>query len=141
MLKQKAYTNFTYADIKVTSTAKAGPATGDVVPGGRADLWETVATVTCTITNSGAVEGAEVPQLYITLPASAPAAPPKQLRGFTKIKLAAGASETATFNLRRRDLSYWDTAKQNWIVPSGSFEVNVGASSRDLRLKSTIEAA
>lgn len=100
-----------------------------------------VATVTTTITNSGGVEGAEVAQLYITLPSSAPTAPPKQLRGFTKLKLAPGAKGTATFNLRRKDLSYWDTRTQNWIVPSGEFGVSVAASSRDIRLKGTITAA
>ncbi|KAM7217010.1 Glycosyl hydrolase family 3 C-terminal domain containing protein [Rhypophila decipiens] len=136
-----SYTNFTYSDIAVTSQAKSGPATGATIPGGREDLWETVATVTATITNSGGVAGAEVAQLYITLPSSAPAAPPRQLRGFDKLKLAPGASGTATFNLRRRDLSYWDTRAQNWVVPSGSFGVSVGASSRDIRLTGTISVS
>jgi beta-glucosidase len=94
--------------------------------------------VIATITNSGGVTGAEVPQLYIGLPSSAPAAPPKQLRGFVKLSLAAGASGTATFNLRRKDLSYWDASKQNWIVPAGTFSVSVGASSRDIRLTGSI---
>ncbi len=134
-----AYTNFTYSTISVTNTAKSGPATGEIQSGGRSDLWDTVATVTCTITNSGPVTGAEVPQLYITLPSGAPAAPPKQLRGFQKLSLTAGASGTATFNLRRRDLSYWDVKTQNWIVPSGSFGVSVGASSRDIRLTGKLD--
>ena len=135
-----AYTNFTYSDITVDSTVKAGAATGATVPGGRADLYETVATVTASITNSGGVEGAEVAQLYITLPSSAPSTPPKQLRGFAKLKIAPGAKKTATFNLRRKDLSYWDTRAQNWVVPTGSFGVSVGASSRDIRLTGTITA-
>ncbi|KAK3937742.1 beta-glucosidase cel3A [Diplogelasinospora grovesii] len=133
-----SYTNFTYASISVASTATSGPATGSVVPGGRQDLFDTVATVTCAVTNAGGVAGAEVPQLYISLPSSAPSAPPKQLRGFAKLSLAPGASGTATFNLRRKDLSYWDVRTQNWIVPSGSFGVSVGASSRDIRLTGTI---
>ncbi|KAK3312130.1 glycoside hydrolase superfamily [Apodospora peruviana] len=136
-----SYTNFTYADIAVTSTAKSGPAIGTILSGGRADLWETVATVTATVTNSGSVQGAEVPQLYLTLPASAPSVPPKQLRGFAKLKLAPGASGTATFTLRRRDLSYWDVRTQNWIVPTGSFGVSLGASSRDIRLTGTFTVA
>jgi len=136
-----AYTNFTYADVKVTSTAKAGPATGETAPGGRADLFDEVATVTCTVTNSGGVSGAEIAQLYLTFPSSAPATPPKQLRGFDKLPLAAGASGTATFNLRKRDLSYWDVKSQNWIVPSGAFGVSVGASSRDIRLTGSFSVA
>ncbi|KAK4442872.1 glycoside hydrolase superfamily [Podospora aff. communis PSN243] len=136
-----SYTNFTYSDITVDSTAKAGPATGKTIPGGREDLFENVATVTASITNSGGVEGAEVAQLYITLPSGAPPSPPRQLRGFDKIKLKPGAKGTVTFNLRRKDLSYWDVRTQNWIVPSGSFGISVGASSRDIRLTGTITAA
>lgn len=98
-----------------------------------------MATVTATITNSGAVTGAEVAQLYLTLPSSAPSTPPKQLRGFAKLKLEPGASKTATFNLRRRDLSYWDTGRQQWVVPGGKFAVAVGASSRDLRLSGSLQ--
>lgn len=133
-----AYTNFTYSKLSVTSTATSGPATGPIAPGGRSDLFQEVATVTATITNSGSVAGAEVPQLYLTLPSGAPAAPPKQLRGFTKLSLQPGASGTATFNLRRRDLSYWDVSSQNWIVPKGNFGISVGASSRDARLNGSI---
>lgn len=101
-------------------------------------MFENVGTVTATITNTGSVSAAEVAQLYISLPAGSPAAPPRQLRGFDKLSLAPGASGTVTFDLRKRDLSYWDVASQNWIVPSGSFAVNVGASSRDLRLTGSI---
>lgn len=133
-----AYTNFTFSNFAVTSNATSGPATGATAPGGREDLFSTVATVTVTVTNSGAVAGAEVAQLYVSLPSSAPASPPRQLRGFDKLSLAPGASGTATFNLRQKDLSYWDVASQNWIVPTGSFGISVGASSRDLRLNGTI---
>ncbi|KAL2020607.1 hypothetical protein VTK56DRAFT_8097 [Thermocarpiscus australiensis] len=136
-----SYTNFTYSNLAITSTAKPGPATGPTIPGGPADLWDTVATVTAVVTNAGGVAGAEVPQLYITLPpssSSSSSAPPKQLRGFAKLKLDPGASGTARFDLRRRDLSYWDVGAQNWVVPSGSFGVGVGASSRDIRLTGTI---
>jgi hypothetical protein len=131
-----AYTNFTYADLAISGAPTSGPATGTKAPGGPADLFETVATVTATITNSGAVAGAEVPQLYIGYPASAPSTPPKQLRGFNKLKLAAGANGVATFKLRRRDLSVWDGGK--WVVPKGEFTVYVGASSRDVRLTGKI---
>ncbi|KAI1643127.1 glycoside hydrolase family 3 protein [Daldinia loculata] len=133
-----SYTNFTYSDIFVDGRPTAGPATGDIIPGGHADLWETVVTVTATITNSGAVQGAEVAQLYIGYPESA-AAPPKQLRGFEKLALEPGAEDIVAFEIKRRDLSVWDTAKQNWVVPSGIFNFTVGASSRDIRLSGTLE--
>ncbi|RWA12316.1 hypothetical protein EKO27_g2807, partial [Xylaria grammica] len=127
-----SYTNFTYSDIAVEGTAKSGAATGDVIPGGRADLWDTVATVSVTIANSGSVKGAEVAQLYVGYPASANA-PPKQLRGFEKAVLDAGASDTVSFKLLRRDISVWDSTKQNWVVPAGEFTLYVGSSSRDVR--------
>lgn len=134
-----AYTNFTYSGLTASTTVTAGPATGATVPGGAADLWDTVGTVTATITNSGGVTGAEVAQLYVTLPASAPATPPKQLRGFAKLSLAPGASGTATFTLRKRDLSYWDATRQQWVVPAGTFGLSVGASSRDIRLTGSFQ--
>lgn len=133
-----AYTNFTYSALATTSTASSGPATGATVSGGRADLFEDVAVVTATIQNSGSVAGAEVAQLYITLPSGAPDSPPKQLRGFSKLSLGPGESGTVTFNLRKKDLSYWDVEDQNWIVPAGDFKVSVGASSRDVRLTGSI---
>ncbi|GAW26211.1 putative glycoside hydrolase family 3 protein [Rosellinia necatrix] len=134
-----SYTNFTYSGIAVQGTPKSGAATGQTIPGGRADLWDTVATVTATVANSGAVKGAEVAQLYVGFPASANA-PPKQLRGFQKAPLAAGASAGVSFPLRRRDLSVWDAARQNWVIPAGEFTFYVGASSRDIRqtLKVTV---
>lgn len=133
-----SYTNFTYSALSTTSIASSGPATGATVSGGRADLFEDVAVVTATIQNSGSVTGAEVAQLYITLPSGAPDSPPKQLRGFSKLSLGPGESGTVTFNLRKKDLSYWDVEDQNWIVPAGDFKVSVGASSRDVRLTGSI---
>ncbi|KFA60338.1 hypothetical protein S40285_06032 [Stachybotrys chlorohalonatus IBT 40285] len=136
-----SYTTFEYSDVVVDSSVTAGPATGETIPGGAEDLWETVATVTATISNTGEVDGAEVAQLYVSYPCGAPPTPVRQLRGFEKLRLAAGASGTATFNLRRRDLSYWDVASQQWVVPQGTFRLAVGASSRDLRLQGTITVA
>jgi beta-glucosidase len=60
------------------------------------------------------------------------------LRGFTKLKLEAGASGTATFKLRRRDMSYWDEASRKWSVANGDYTVFVGSSSRDVRLTGKI---
>ncbi|KAI1103857.1 glycoside hydrolase family 3 protein [Jackrogersella minutella] len=133
-----SYTNFTYSNIFVDGRPTSGPATGDIIPGGNADLWETVVTVTVTITNSGAVKGAEVAQLYLGYPTSA-ATPPKQLRGFGKLELEAGAEDVVAFELKRRDLSIWDTTQQSWVVPAGTFNISVGSSSRDIRQTGTLE--
>ncbi|PCH05918.1 Glycoside hydrolase, superfamily [Penicillium occitanis (nom. inval.)] len=132
-----SYTTFGYTNLAIDITVSTGPTTGQTVPGGPSDLFESVGTVTVQVANTGSVAGSEVAQLYIGLPSSAPSSPPKQLRGFDKLSLAAGASGTATFDLTRRDLSYWDVSKQKWVVPSGVFTVYVGASSRDIRLQGT----
>ncbi|KAI1442068.1 glycoside hydrolase family 3 protein [Annulohypoxylon stygium] len=133
-----SYTNFTYSDIFVDGRPTSGPATGEIVPGGPADLWETVLTVTVTITNTGEVQGAEVAQLYVGFPESA-GSPPKQLRGFEKLALESGAKDNVAFELKRRDISIWDTAQQSWVVPAGTFNISVGSSSRDIRQTGTLE--
>lgn len=129
-----AYTNFAYSGLATNYFDRSTGSTNNA-PGGVSGLYNTVATVTATIENTGSVAGAEVAQLYIGLPSSAPASPPKQLRGFQKVFLGGGAKATVTFNLRRKDLSYWDVGAQKWVVPSGGFGVFVGASSRDIRLQ------
>lgn len=132
-----SYTTFSYSSLSI-SALSTSPGSTATIPGGLANLYDVVATVTATITNNGTVTGAEVAQLYIGMPSSAPASPPKQLRGFTKFGLAAGESKTASFPLRRKDLSYWDKSSQKWVLPSGQWTVSVGASSRDIRLTGTL---
>ncbi|KAH2405967.1 hypothetical protein KXV44_005594 [Aspergillus fumigatus] len=128
-----SYTTFKYSGLWVNMGASAGAANGQVVPGGPADLFEVVGQVSVSVRNNGRVAGAEVAQLYLGLPDSAPATPPKQLRGFQKLMLQPGQTGRATFKLTRRDLSYWDVQQQKWVVPSGTFKVYVGSSSRDIR--------
>jgi beta-glucosidase len=104
-------------------------------PGGNPALWEVLYTVSTTVHNTGSVRGSAVPQLYISFPDSTPAGtPPKQLRGFEKIELAAGQRGEVKFDLMRRDLSYWNVEEQTWVIPEGEFELRVGWSSRDLVL-------
>lgn len=102
-------------------------------PGGNPALWQVLYTVRTTVLNTGSVRGHAVPQLYLTFPASTPAGtPPKQLRGFEKLELAASQRGEVEFDLMRRDLSYWNVEEQSWVIPRGEFEVRVGWSSRDL---------
>jgi beta-glucosidase len=63
----------------------------------------------------------------------------RQLRGFERIELGAGEGATVKYELRRRDISYWDVVEQQWLVASGEYRVYVGASSRDLRLTGSFE--
>nr|QIK02131.1 glycoside hydrolase family 3 [fungal sp.] len=130
---------FEYGDISIDAGSIAsGSATGSVISGGPSGLFEDVATITVSITNTGSVDGAEVAQLYLSYPSSTPDTPPLQLRGFDKLSLGAGESGTATFNLRWRDLSYWDVGTNTWVVPAGEFGVSVGASSRDIRQEGSL---
>jgi beta-glucosidase len=140
-----SYTTFELSDIAITKTyngtitATAAPQTS--IPGGNPSLWEELYSVKVTLKNTGTVSGASVPQLYVTLPPTAPAGtPPKQLRGFENVFLAVGESKTVKFGLMRRDLSFWDIVSQEWVVPAGNLGISVGFSSRDLKLTSSIAA-
>ncbi|KAF3025618.1 hypothetical protein E8E14_012815 [Neopestalotiopsis sp. 37M] len=135
-----SYTTFEYDStltVESTSNLTSGYATGALAVGGREDLWDVVATVEATISNTGSVAGAEVAQLYIAFPEVADE-PVRQLRGFEKVTIRPGESATVVFALRRRDLSVWDTTAQNWKVESGDYTISVGASSRDLKAEATL---
>ncbi|KAG0156023.1 hypothetical protein PDIDSM_3199 [Penicillium digitatum] len=132
-----SYTTFNLSDLNAEPVAhpvSSIPEEQPIQPGGNPALWETIYNVTVSVTNSGDVKGATVPQLYVTFPDSTPeGTPPKQLRGFEKVSLAAGESRTVGFELMRRDLSYWDVVSQKWLIPEGEFVLRVGFSSRDLK--------
>jgi beta-glucosidase len=108
------------------------PAGGGV--GGNPGLWEVVATVSVTVTNTGSVAGDEVAQLYVAL---GEGEPPKVLRGFERINIAAGGSAQATFPIKRRDISTWDVVSQNWIETENP-TIYVGSSSRNLPLTGSL---
>jgi beta-glucosidase len=115
----------------------AAYATGSVIEGGLSSLFDTLATVTMTVSNTGSIAGKEVAQLYVGFPVSANA-PVKQLRGFEKVALEPGQSKTITFPLQRRDLSTWDTTAQNWKLASGKFNIYVSRSSRKAELEGSL---
>ncbi len=79
-------------------------------------------------------------QLYVGDPVASVARPPRELRAFARVDLAAGESKTVTFRLDARDLSSWSSGEGRWVLEPGDFTVDVGASSRDVRLTTTIEA-
>ncbi|KAM0270425.1 hypothetical protein ACHAQH_009460 [Verticillium albo-atrum] len=132
-----SYSTFEMSNIEARKTSQgpitAVPRNQTTVPGGNPSLWDTLFTVEVTVQNTGEVRGATVAQLYVTYPDSAPeGTPPLQLRGFDKIDLTPGEEGVATFELMRRDLSYWDVVSQQWMIPQGDFKLSVGSSSRDL---------
>jgi len=111
-----------------------------IAPGGMVDLWTNVAVVTVNVTNTGGRAGSAVPQLYVSLPqdTTSPGTPVKVLRGFNKLHLRKGETKQATFELLRRDLSYWDVQEKEWVIPRGQITLLSGFSSKDLRANTTI---
>lgn len=105
--------------------------------GGNPQLWDVMYTVTATVTNTGDVAGDEVAQLYVSLGGSNN--PVRVLRGFDRISIEPGASETFRAEITRRDLSNWDVVSQNWVVSGCPKTVYVGNSSRNLPLQGTLE--
>lgn len=101
-------------------------------PGGNAELYDVLFTVRATITNTGGYNGEEVPQLYLAH--GGPNDPPVVLRGFERVSIDRNMSTVVTFDLTRRDLSNWDTVRQNWVISSYPKTVYVGSSSRKLPL-------
>jgi len=79
------------------------------------------------VTNTGKVAGADVVQCYVGAPAKT-GDPPRQLRGFRRVDLAAGASETVHLTLSMGDLASWDTSLRSWTV-GGTYRVYVGDAS------------
>jgi beta-glucosidase len=92
------------------------------------------ARVTCTVTNTGRRAGIEVVQLYVHDRLATVTRPVLELKGFRKVRLEPGASAKVSFDLGPDDLSLLD-AKMREVVEPGDFEILVGASSRDIRLR------
>ena len=86
------------------------------------------------VTNTGSREGREVVQLYIRDTASSVTRPVKELKGFRKIALQAGATETVTFEITPGLLAFYDI-DMKFVVEPGDFEIMVGNSSRDADLQ------
>ncbi|MDX6209658.1 MAG: beta-glucosidase [Frankiales bacterium] len=120
-----SYTGFDYRDLRVNRT-------------GSYDGGDLAITVDLTVANVGAVAGQEVVQVYVGDPAASVARPPRELRAFAKVALEPGEERQVSFTLTARDLSYWSSLHRQWVVEGGEFTIEVGASSRDIRLTETI---
>lgn len=89
--------------------------------------------VTVSIKNTGKVAGKEVVQLYVNDETSSLPRPTKELKGFEKISLEPGEEKTVRFTLTKKDLSYYDDTKKEWIAEPGKFRIMIGASATDIR--------
>ncbi|GAA4976867.1 glycoside hydrolase family 3 C-terminal domain-containing protein [Actinoplanes utahensis] len=117
-----SYTTFRYG------TARASAAEGGV-------------EVRVPVTNTGARDGREVVQVYVSLPGSRVRRAPRELKAFASVPVAAGETVEARLTIEREDLAYWDTRLGQWIVEGGEYVLQVGSSSRDIRATVTVHVA
>src|SRR5262249_46491670 len=118
-----SYTTFAYSGLRVGTTA----------------VRETDGvTVEVKVKNTGPVAGQEVVQLYVHEQRPKVVRPEKELKAFTKLALQAGEERTVSFQLTRRDFTYYETFRNDWVVKPGKFEILVGSSSQDLPLGETV---
>jgi len=97
--------------------------------------------VRVTVSNTGDRAGREVVQAYASLPGSAVQRPVRWLAGFGSIELGPGESGEVEILVERRDLEHWSIALDRFVLEGGSYRIEVGASSRDLRASGEVELA
>lgn len=90
------------------------------------------------IKNIGTISGKEIAQIYVVDKESTIPRPKKELKGFRKISLSQGESKKIEILLDRRAFSYYDVDKKKWLVEPGEFEILVGSSSKDIRLRKVL---
>ena len=93
--------------------------------------------VSVDITNTGAITGAEVVQLYVNTPDADPALerPIKRLEGFQKVTLNAGETKTVDFTVEVPDLAFFDNDLNKWVVDNGRYGVQISTSSADANIQ------
>jgi beta-glucosidase len=92
-----------------------------------------------TLTNTGDRAGAEVAQLYVSERAPRLHRPAQELKAFAKVKLEPGEQQRVRLQLDSRAFAYWSPKHSDWAISPGVFELRIGASSRDIRLTTTVE--
>jgi beta-glucosidase len=123
-----SYTTFDYSDLKI----------GEItVMNGNKRLADPLVQV--NVRNTGRRAGAEVVELYVHDGHAKIDRPAHELKGFERVELQPGETKTVTFWLDRSAFEYWSPATKQWVLDPGTFEVQVGASSRDIRLKAPVE--
>ena len=107
-----SYTDFELGDVEVATTDRG-------------------LDVSLDVANVGTRSGKAVPQVYVSMPdGPGHAQPPRQLKGFDSVELAAGTSRTVRVPLDARAFSYWDTGMHRWRVAEGCYGIDVGTSSQ-----------
>jgi beta-glucosidase len=120
-----SYTTFALSDLGVAIS-------------GSVEAGTLAAEITLTVTNTGAVAGAEVVQVYVRDVDASVTRPIRELKGFTKVTLDPGQSDQVTLTLDQRAFSFWSVVHHRWVVEAGEFSIEVGHHSRDLPLSHTV---
>ena len=121
-----SYTAFAYSDLQLSQSQITEDDT---------------LTATLKVQNTGAVAGMETVQLYVRDLETTVFRPDKELKGFAKVELQPGEETEVAIELDKRAFAYYDTELKDWHVETGDFEVLIGASSRDIRLRATVKVA
>jgi beta-glucosidase len=119
-----SYTSYAYSNLRVSAQAFRD------VDG---------LTVSVDVTNTGEVAGKEIVQVYVHDETARLSRPDKELKGFAKVALQPGETQTVTIELDARAFAYYDPAYHQWVTESGSFEILVGRSAADICLKASVE--
>jgi beta-glucosidase len=115
-----SYTSFEYSDLEIQNTK----------------AWDH--DIAFTIKNSGGRDGAEVIQLYVRPETSGVYRPRHELKGFVKVFLKAGEEKRIEMRLVKRSFAFFDPDENSWQVEAGTYTIEIGASSRDIRLSEQI---
>lgn len=118
-----SYTTFAYSNLTLDRSTLAD--------------YDTL-TVTVDVTNTGSVVGKEIVQLYISDLTGAARRPIHELKGYEKVALNPGETKNVAFTLDYRSFAWYHTGLHDWYAASGDYEIQIGASSRDIRLKESI---
>jgi beta-glucosidase len=121
-----SYTHFEYSGLKLIA--------GD-------HPEDPVVTAEFEIANTGKRAGAEVAELYVRPAHASLPRPLKELKGFKKIALKPGETRKVSISLDRRAFAYYDPAKEGWVSEAGDYGIEIGGSSRDIRLQDTFALA
>jgi beta-glucosidase len=114
-----SYTKFSYSRLTLSNAAFNGKLTASV-----------------TITNNGPVAGKEVAELYLSAPHKSLDKPSEELKGFAKTRLLKpGESQTLSFDIDAKALASFDANQSAWVAEAGTYNVSLGASSTDIKLK------
>lgn len=125
-----SYTSFQYSNARLSINGQSVSAMPSVTAKDTDQIQ-----VSVDITNTGAVAGQEIVQLYVKNALCEENRPEKELKNFAKVSLEPGETKTITLELDQRSFAYYHTEIHDWFAPSGDYEILLAASSRDIRQK------